>query len=75
MGSAALGISASSDRMTFAAEENGNIVMYYKFTIIFTDILDAEQANKYTEKIGEFLDKELTEDWIAFGQIIKDEAE
>lgn len=55
--------------------EKGEIVMHYKFTIIFDDILDAEQAAEYTDKIGEFLDKELTEDWIAFGKIIKEDAE
>ena len=55
--------------------EKGKIVMHYKLTIIFDDILDAEQANEYTEKIWEFLDRELTEDWIAFGKIIKEDAE
>lgn len=42
--------------------------MEYKFTIIFNDVRDSEQASEYMNKLTGFIDKELTEEWCAFGE-------
>lgn len=49
--------------------------MEYKFTIVFGELRDFEQANEYIDKLTEFIDKELTEEWCAFGERVENDGE
>lgn len=50
-------------------------VMEYKFTIVFDELQDFEQADEYMDKLTEFIDKELTEEWCAFGERVENDGE
>ena len=49
--------------------------MEYKFTVVFSDVRDFEQADEYTDKIAEFIDSELTKEWCAFVEKVNRDGE